>query len=63
MAAVLAIYPAQVVRSALLGGRSNRENWWRALALVVSKFAEMLGQVKYLIDRCRGTQPRLIEYK
>lgn len=58
-----AIYPIQIVRLALRGKRSPRENWWKAVALVVSKFAEMLGQMKYFVDRFRGIQPRLIEYK
>jgi GT2 family glycosyltransferase len=57
------IYPLQVVRLALRGRRSNRENWWRAVALVVGKFPEMLGQLKYLIDRRAGRRLRLIEYK
>jgi hypothetical protein len=45
------------------GTRSKRDNWWRAAALVLSKFPEMLGQTKFLRDRYRGIQSRLIEYK
>jgi glycosyltransferase involved in cell wall biosynthesis len=60
---LLAIYPLQVARLALLGNHTLMENWLRAGALVVSKFAEMLGQIKFLIDRIKGTRGRLIEYK
>ena len=56
--AVLAAYPLQVVRLALRG-----ENWWRALFLVLGKFPEMLGQLKFRIERYTGAAPRLIEYK
>jgi GT2 family glycosyltransferase len=60
---LLAIYPIQISRLAINGKRSARENWLRAAALVVSKFAEMLGQMKYLTDRVRRVKSRLIEYK
>lgn len=60
---LLLIYPLQVIRLTLLGKRTVRENWWRAAALVTSKFAEMAGQVKFLVDRIRGVKSRLIEYK
>jgi len=60
---LLGLYPLQVTRLALLGKRSVRENWWRAGALVVCKFPETIGQIKFLVDRLRGVQSRLIEYK
>jgi len=59
----LCIYPIQISRIATRGKRSPRENWLRATALVVSKFAEMFGQMKYLMDRVRGVRSGLIEYK
>lgn len=61
--AVLAAYPLQVVRLALRGARSPGENWRRALFLVLGKFPEMLGQLKFRIERHGGAAPRLIEYK
>jgi GT2 family glycosyltransferase len=57
------IYPLQVIRLALRGKRSARENWWLAAALVVCKFPEMLGELKYLIDRYANRRVQLIEYK
>jgi GT2 family glycosyltransferase len=60
---LLLVYPLQVVRLALTGKRSARENWWQGVALVICKFPEMLGQSKFLLDRQRRVQSRLIEYK
>ena len=60
---LLAVYPLQVARLGIRGRRTVRENWWQAGALVLSKFAEMRGQLKYLFVRLRGEQPHLIEYK
>lgn len=60
---LFAVYPLQVVRLAIRGPRSRRENWVRALALVVCKFPEMLGQLKFLLDKHRRVQSSLIEYK
>ena len=60
---LLALYPLQVVRLARLAKQSKRENWWRGAALVLGKFPEMVGQLKFLVDRIRGAQSGLIEYK
>jgi glycosyltransferase involved in cell wall biosynthesis len=60
---LLLIYPVQVVRLVRSGRHSVRENWLRAVALVISKFPEMLGQLKFLRDRLRRAQSRIIEYK
>ena len=60
---LLLIYPMQIVRLALRGTRTPRENWLRAVFLVLGKFPQMLGQGKFLIRKCLGGQSRLIEYK
>ena len=60
---LLAVYPCQIIRLSLLGKRSAFPSRWRAIALVLSKFPEVMGQMKYLIDRYRHVQTRLIEYK
>jgi GT2 family glycosyltransferase len=57
-----AVYPLQVVRLALRGARSKRENWWHALFLVIGKFPELLGQLQFFTRR-PGRQSRLIEHK
>lgn len=61
--ALLLIYPLQIVRLALRGGRSARENWWRAVSLVAGKFPELSGQLKFLLHHHLGGKARLIEYK
>jgi hypothetical protein len=58
-----AVYPIQVVRLALRGTRSTRENWLRAVFLVLGKVPEMLGLLQFYARRMLGRQPRLIEYK
>ncbi|MEO4015386.1 glycosyltransferase family 2 protein [Pseudomonas rossensis] len=60
---VLLVYPLQVVRLARGGDRSARENWLRAFFLVLGKFPEMLGQVKFLLNRFGAGKTALIEYK
>ncbi len=60
---LLCIYPLQFIRLGLRGPRAPRERWWRAAALVAGKFPEMLGQLKFLLDRLTRRQARLIEYK
>ena len=60
---LLLAYPLQIVRIALIGKHSARKNWWRAVALILGKFPEMQGQLRFLVNRLRGAQARLIEYK
>jgi hypothetical protein len=60
---ILAAYPLQVVRLALQGTRSARENWINAVFLVIGKFPAMLGLFQYQVRRALGQQFRLMEYK
>jgi GT2 family glycosyltransferase len=60
---MLIIYPVQVIRLALSGTGSVRENWWSALFLVLGKFPEAVGQLNFLNNRLAGRTARLIEYK
>jgi GT2 family glycosyltransferase len=60
---LLLAYPLQVARLAVRGNRTTRENWWRAVFLVLGKFPEMVGQMRFQIHRHLGGQSRLIEYK
>ena len=60
---LLLIYPLQITRLALRGVRTPKENWWRAGFLVLGKFPEMVGQMKFIFDRYLGGRSRLIEYK
>jgi GT2 family glycosyltransferase len=60
---ILLIYPAQIFRLALRGTRSFSENWLCALFLVLCKFPEAIGQLKYFYNRLAGKAAHLIEYK
>lgn len=60
---LLLVYPLQVVRLARRGGKSVRENWLQAVFLVLGKFPEMLGQLKFMRHRIAAGKPTLIEYK
>lgn len=60
---LLSVYPLQAVRLARRGGRSVRENWLQAVFLVLGKFPEMLGQVRFLLNRFGAGKTVLIEYK
>lgn len=59
----LLLYPVQVVRIALRGKRSPRENLYRAFFLVLGKFPEALGVITFQWRRWVGSTPRTIEYK
>ena len=61
--AMLVIYPLQVIRVALSGRRSARENWLQAVFLVLGKFPEAVGQMRFLYHRLRGMKLSLVEYK
>lgn len=60
---LLLVYPLQVARLALRGEGSARENWLPALFLVLGKFPEVLGQIKFLLSRIGAGKTALIEYK
>jgi GT2 family glycosyltransferase len=61
--AAFLVYPLNIVRLATHIPGCARRRWLRAGGLVVSKFPEMLGQIKFLWDRMRGVRPLIIEYK
>ncbi|MEX5730232.1 GT2 family glycosyltransferase [Rhodovulum iodosum] len=60
--ALLALYPAQVVRLALRAG-GRRADWQWAALVTLSKFAEAQGIAEYHWRRGLGRPARLIEYK
>jgi len=61
--ALLLVYPLQIVRLALRGGLTPGQNWRRAGFLMLGKFPEVLGQMKFLFHRYLSGHSRLIEYK
>jgi glycosyltransferase involved in cell wall biosynthesis len=62
-AGLVLVYPLQVLRIAFRGDLTSKANWWRSLFLVLARFPEGLGQVRFLLTRLRGQRSALIEYK
>jgi glycosyltransferase involved in cell wall biosynthesis len=60
---LLALYPVQVVRLALKVPATAPIRWQRAFFLVLGKFAEGAGWLKFHALRLSGARGRLIEYK
>lgn len=61
--ALCLVYPLQIIRLAYRRESHDRLTWWWASAMVISKFPELLGQLKYRLDRLRRVNSQLIEYK
>lgn len=60
---LLLAYPVQIMRLTLRGTHSGKLNFLRALFLVIGKFPEVIGQLKFIYNRLAGKSARLIEYK
>ena len=58
-----AVYPLQVLRLFLRERGAVRTRFARAAFLVLGRFAEAWGQLKFFAHRVAGTRGRLIEYK
>lgn len=58
---VLLAYPFQVIRLTLKN--NDRRNWQSAFFLVLGKFAELVGQLKFLKKHYLNEKINLIEYK
>lgn len=59
--ALAAAYPLQIMRIALRRGIARRESWVYAWFMVLAKFAELYGALRYF--RRPGRARRLIDYK
>lgn len=63
-ALVLLAYPLNLARIALrLRAQGRTRPWTIALFMMLGKFPEAVGWLRYLRRRARGEQPELIEYK
>jgi len=59
----LLIYPIQVIRLGRRNCSQGKQSWVTAFFLVLGKFPEMLGQIKFFLRLYSGKQGKLIEYK
>ena len=60
---IMLIYPLQIIRLGVRNDPHDKKKWIRAVFLVLGKFPEMLGQLKFYQHLWSGKQGRLIEYK
>lgn len=60
---LLLAYPLQITRLTLNGPRSFKANLLKASFLLLGKFPELQGQIRYHIERRMGRQSALIEHK
>jgi GT2 family glycosyltransferase len=65
--ALVCLYPLQVARIAIRDGRRRklpaRDAWAYAASVVVGKFAQAIGAMKFWTGKLRGKRSALIEYK
>ena len=59
----LLLYPLQMLKVFLSLGGPAPARAWRSFFLVIGKFAEVCGQLKFVALRLSGGTARLIEYK
>ena len=66
-AALVLLYPLQVARIALRDGRRRKlpagDAWAYAASVMVGKFAQAIGAMKFWTGKLRGRRSALIEYK
>lgn len=60
---LLLVYPLQILKLTLKSQLPFKLAFLQAFYLVIGKFAELLGQLKFLLQRYRNKQGSLIEYK
>lgn len=60
---LLLVYPAQVARLAVRGGAGRRQSWITAFFLVLARFPEMSGLLRFYRNRLLGRGSTLLEYK
>lgn len=60
---VFMIYPLQIAKLAMRDNFFTGKSWVKAFFLVLGKFPEMMGQLKFFWGLYRGRRGRLIEYK
>ena len=57
------IYPMQIIRIAMRMGPTQRSNWSYAFFVMLGKFPEMQGQLKFVFSKFTKSNSKIIEYK
>ena len=57
------VYPVQVIRIAIRLGAVQQSNWKYAFFVMLGKFPEMQGQLKFLLSKLFKSRSTIIEYK
>jgi GT2 family glycosyltransferase len=60
---LLLAYPLQMIRLAIRSKQTPKNACLQAFFLTIGKFAEVIGQVKFLLHRYSDKQSQIIEYK
>lgn len=60
---LMLIYPLQILRLTIKSKQKFKDSLIQAIFLIIGKFAEALGQVKFWCNRYFGQQSKIIEYK
>lgn len=60
---LLLAYPSQVIRLTIISNNSLKNKWLRSTFLVIGKFPEVQGQVKFWWSHISRRKQHLIEYK
>jgi len=60
---VISVYPLQIIRLTCRSKLSFKDAFLQAFFLTIGKFAEVIGQIKFLWHHYTNKQSRLIEYK
>jgi glycosyltransferase involved in cell wall biosynthesis len=61
--ALMGLFPIQFARLAIKRGGSSARSWRYAFFMILAKFAEAAGILKYAVSRISGKGAKLIEYK
>ena len=57
------LYPLQILKIRILGDFKHKNNWIYTIFLVLSRFPESYGQIKYWVNRVLKKPSNIIEYK
>jgi hypothetical protein len=60
---LLVIYPLQTIRIAMKTNVFEKESWFYAFFVMLGKFPELQGQIRFFYNKIMQSKSSLIEYK